>query len=166
MYMVVHAAVGAAAGQAVEHVSVAFVLGVVSHFFLDMIPHGDENLYQAYIGGKGLKKGLLHVGFDVLATIVFCTAIYLNREVFVAPNVVFWGVVGGLIPDFLVALSGIFRPRRKRGLVWRLDRYNAFHRWNHSLLMRKWRCFRKDVPYVFGAAYQAVILVILAKMIL
>ena len=168
MYMVVHAAVGAVAGQAVNHMSAAFLLGVISHFFLDMIPHGDENLYQGYVQGKRLKRGYFHVGLDVWATVVFCLVIsaYVSQGLIKSPEFIIWGIIGGLLPDVLVAVSHFLRPKKTKGLIWRLDRYNAFHRWNHALLMKRWKRIKKDVPYIFGFIFQGVLLIILIKLIM
>ena len=41
MYITVHTSVGLLIGQAVSNWPTAFILGMASHFALDIIPHGD-----------------------------------------------------------------------------------------------------------------------------
>jgi hypothetical protein len=165
MFMVVHAAVGAAAGQAVSHKSAAFLLGVISHFFLDMIPHGDERIYQDWIKGKRMRRARLHVGIDVILTVIFVAALFWTPQ-FANPTVVAWGVVGGLLPDVMVGVSLAMRPKRAKGLAWRLDRYNKFHRWNHTFLMNHWKRVENDIPFVSGLFYQGVLLFVLIKYVI
>jgi len=43
---------------------VAFALGVASHFMLDLIPHGDSQLYVNYKEGQAVKKSLIYVAVD------------------------------------------------------------------------------------------------------
>jgi hypothetical protein len=167
MFMVVHAAAGALAGEAVSRPVAALVLGIISHFFLDMIPHGDEAIYQGYLSGKKSKRkrAYFHVGLDALATLVLVTAMFLFQD-FTRPANVAWGIAGGLLPDLMVGLSHAFRPHKHKGIRWRLDRYSAFHRWNHSYIISRWKRFEKDIPFATGLVYQGVLLFILVKIIL
>jgi len=105
---------GVLIGQNVPTPGLAFCLGVASHFMLDLIPHGDSQLYKNYKDGNAVKKSLAYAGVDsLLAIVIFIylleTAPYASRGTMVA------GVIGGLFPDFLVALGeGI----RIRPLLW------------------------------------------------
>jgi len=95
---------GVLIGQNVPTPGLAFALGVASHFMLDLIPHGDSQLYTNYKEGQAVNRSLIYVAVDsALAIIIFIylleTAPYASRETMIA------GVVGGICPDFLVALG-------------------------------------------------------------
>jgi hypothetical protein len=105
---------GVLIGQNVPTPGLAFCLGVASHFMLDLIPHGDSQLYKNYKDGNAVKKSLIYVAVDsILAIIIFVylleTAPYASRGTMVA------GVIGGIIPDFLVALG---EGMKIRPLLW------------------------------------------------
>lgn len=164
MFLAVHATVGALAGASVTHPSEAFVLGFVSHFFLDMIPHGDEIIYQGYVAGTKVRRAVLYVMVDALVTAALVGLVFLKQDFFYPVNV--WlGIVGGLLPDLLVGLAQIIRPKRTKGLVWRLDRFQKFHRWNHVLIINKWRKFQRDIPLYAGMMLQVLVLVLLVRLI-
>lgn len=165
MFLAVHAAVGALAGNAVSHPTAAFLLGAISHFFLDMIPHGDEVLYRGYVEGRKKRRGLIYIGVDAAFTAVLIPVFFLNHDFFSPLNVAL-GIIGSLLPDLLVGLSLLFPPRRATGLIWRLDRFAAFHRWNHILLTRRLPRIKYDIPLISGIALQAVVLGLLIKVIL
>jgi hypothetical protein len=105
---------GVLIGQNVPTPGLAFALGVASHFLLDLIPHGDSQLYKNYKEGQSVKKSVSYAAVDsVISIFIFIylleTASYASRAAIVA------GVVGGVIPDFLVALGeGI----KIRPLLW------------------------------------------------
>jgi hypothetical protein len=165
MFMVVHAAVGAAAGQAVAHSSAAFLLGVISHFFLDMIPHGDEGIYQGYISGSKVKRAYLHVGIDLLMTAMFVVVMFSNPQ-FASPSVVAWGVFGAVLPDLLVGISQAVRPKKQSGIFYRLDLYNRFHRWNHAYAIKRWRKAERDISFLSGLVFQGVLMFVLVRYVL
>jgi len=105
---------GVLIGQNVPTPGLAFALGVASHFMLDLIPHGDSQLYTNYKEGQAVNKSLIYVAVDsLLAIIIFIylleTAPYASRGTMVA------GVIGGICPDFLVALG---EGARIRPLLW------------------------------------------------
>jgi len=104
---------GALVGQNVATPGLAFCLGVASHFLLDIIPHGDSQLYYNYKAGVKSGKSVAYTAFDsAVAVILFIfllqTAPYASRSTMVS------GVIGGIFPDFLVALGeGVpIRPLR------------------------------------------------------
>ncbi len=101
-------------GQNVPTPGLAFSLGVASHFMLDLIPHGDSQLYKNYKEGYQAKKSMIYAGVDSAVAIVILiflleTAPYASRATIVC------GVIGSIIPDFLVAIGeGI----KIRPLLW------------------------------------------------
>jgi hypothetical protein len=105
---------GVLIGQNVPTPGLAFSLGVASHFLLDLIPHGDSQLYKNYKEGQSVKKSVTYATVDsIISIIIFIflleTAPYPSRATMIA------GVIGSILPDFLVALGeGI----KIRPLLW------------------------------------------------
>jgi len=84
-----HALVGGALGLAIDGGgAVAFVVGVLTHALLDMMPHHDPDPEDA-------ADVLLFVGFNA-ATLL--ATVRLHRQSGGAPEVL-WGAVGGALPD-------------------------------------------------------------------
>lgn len=105
---------GVLIGQNVPTPGLAFSLGVASHFMLDLIPHGDSQLYKNYKEGHSVRKSIIYAGIDSIFSIFMLiylleTASYASRASIVA------GVIGAVIPDALVALG---EGLRIRPLLW------------------------------------------------
>ncbi len=165
MFLAVHAAVGALAGNAVQHPSEAFVLGVVSHFFIDMIPHGDEVMYEGFVSGNKVKRAIMYVGIDAIVTAVLIAVIFIRQDFF-HPVSVEMGIIGSLLPDLLVGLSHVLKPKKMRGFAWRLQGFQRFHMRNHHFLIKRLRRFERDISLYYGLALQALLLTVLVKLIL
>jgi len=165
MFLAVHATVGALAGNSVSHPSEAFILGFVSHFFLDMIPHGDEIIYQGYVAGTKVRRAVLYVFIDALVTVALIAFVFLRQDFFSPVNVSL-GIVGGLLPDLLVGLAQILRPKRTRGLAWRLDCFQRLHRRNHVFIINRWRKFQRDIPLYAGMVLQVLVLALLVRLMI
>lgn len=164
MFLAVHAATGALIGTAFHKPAFAFLLGLVSHFFLDMIPHGDSDLYENYQRGEGKRDALMHVILDAVASSVMVAAFFLFHD-FSTPVSVAAGIIGSVLPDALVGLAHCFRPKKERGLVWRLDWFKEFHWRNHGFIINHVRRFQKDISAYSGLALQGLMLVVMFKLI-
>lgn len=112
MFIAGHAVAGAVIGQQLGgNPILVFILAFISHFLLDIVPHGDgHHVHDYYHGGRKKLKSLYSVlTVDAIATIIFVSWAFaylqLNR-VSVA-----WGIIGGVIPDLLVGLSEIWKQK-------------------------------------------------------
>lgn len=166
MFLAVHASVGALAGNAVNSPVAAFAIGFISHFFADMVPHGDEHMYEGYKNGAKNKvlRAFLYVGLDALATIVLIAVFFLRQDFFSPLNVAM-GIVGGLLPDLLVGLFEIVKPKRRTWLNRKLSWFHGFHMANHHFVIKHARN-EKDIPFRYGLLMQGVVLTLLVKMII
>ncbi len=121
MTLATHAIVGAAAAQLFPtHPIIAFSAGFVSHFLLDMIPHWDYKILSTYANPDSAMQenkyspgasqrhsidrlfiyDLIRTGLDTtLGFIVVGIMFFLG--VFVTPQIIILGALGGIIPDFL-----------------------------------------------------------------
>lgn len=127
-----HAAVGAAVAALVPGNPIgAFVLGFISHFLLDSIPHWDYKLLS--LEKKGEDKmmvdmrldrtfilDLVRIGFDIL--IGFVVAYFLFRNTAAFPYVLLWGSIGAMLPDVLQFVYF----KWKNGPLKHLQRFHIF----------------------------------------
>ena len=165
MFIAVHAAVGAVLGSVVDKPLPAFTLGFVSHFFVDMIPHGDENVYHAYKSGKKVNQAYWYLAFDVMLT-VFLTSLFFLKVNFGAPITVLWGVIGSVLPDVIVGLAELIAQRRRNWFTRVLAKFHGYHWKNHHRLIRRIRKFERDIPLRYGFMLQVLTLGILVEKIL
>lgn len=148
MYLTAHAAVGVLISQSVERPLWVFVFSFLSHFILDFIPHGDEDV------GIWIKKrprnafvvGLLDLG---LLTI-FLAILYATKDL---PQMalISAGVIGAILPDLLTnifpllhqytswlsVVRGVYWLQRKLGLTILWRGHDWFHRFSHTASHRR-----------------------------
>ena len=103
MTLFVHIIFGAIWGVAAPNFLAALSLGFITHYLLDSIPHWEYKV-------DGLKNGrawealrdLIKVALDIAAGVILI--FYLTKNSPLQPFV-FWGALGGLLPDGLVFLA-------------------------------------------------------------
>ncbi|OGY91784.1 MAG: hypothetical protein A3H70_02610 [Candidatus Komeilibacteria bacterium RIFCSPLOWO2_02_FULL_48_11] len=103
MYLTIHAAAGAAIGQFISNPLLAFILGFVSHFILDIIPHGDEGIkhWKWFKTDLGRLAAATLIDFFVLCAVAMYWLIYSPVNVF--PGMIY-GMAGAVLPDTLWGL--------------------------------------------------------------
>lgn len=154
MFITVHAATAAIIGKSIPNPFLAFLVGVLSHFILDIIPHGDSRMGKKFWGQrlkflqeKGeLKFMALYGSIDSLILAFFLMFIFKNFEFTRADNVI-WAMVGGIIPDITVA---IYKLKNFRLIKW----FFTLHNRNHNILVNK---IDFDMPLHYGVMMQVVI---------
>lgn len=163
MFITVHAAAAVLIGKNISSAPLAFILGVISHFLLDIPPHGDQKLgkkFFRHMFGEELQsrsnlKRLASYGLvDGFVLILFIIYLFRNFN-FAYPDSVSWGLIGGILPDLLV---GLYTAGKVKGLKW----FFNFHGKNHYLLLNR---MKSDLPVKWGIAIQAVIFAILLWLI-
>ena len=125
MFVAGHAAAGALiAHQLPQHPILVLTLAFVSHFLLDIVPHGDaHHVHDYYHGGKKHLKQLYYTFVaDALGTIVLVSLLFayvqMNRVALA------WGIIGGILPDLLVAADELMTSTRLR---WFTKLHFRFH---------------------------------------
>ena len=150
MFLTPHTDVALAIKQSTGNPVLAFVVAWVSHFLLDLVPHGDRNLdtHAHKFGGlsrtfeklfpskfssvdkkvrdKQTMIAVVGIIDAVLAGILF-VAVWVYGSYF---NfwVAFFAAAGATLPDVIWGMY-VFFPK----LVF-LEKYQRFHRWWHHLL--------------------------------
>ncbi|MFA6017702.1 MAG: hypothetical protein WCT28_02100 [Patescibacteria group bacterium] len=152
MTLTTHAAIGAAIGSAVGNPILGFVLGATSHFLVDIIPHGDNQLADLFrIHKKRRKLAVAYVTIDGVLAMYMIMAVFLARTN--GTHVAFAAaVVGSVLPDLLVGMSEIFGGKL-------LKQFYKFHFFFHDLLSRR----RGDIALRYAILGQAVFIAIMLK---
>lgn len=158
MFITVHAAAGALIGTEISNPYAAFGAGVVLHFIMDVIPHGDRELGKKFFGllnkklseEEKLKSLAAYAMMDYIILIFFL--IYAFKTFyFTKQDGVTWAIVGSILPDLLVAS---YMLTKSRWLKW----FFNFHNWMHHLIIHR---MKHDVPLQIGIAYQIILFAIL-----
>lgn len=148
MLLTVHATAGAMIGQQVNNPVLAFILSFVSHFVLDMIPHGDQDWIDEYKGDQRSK--VTKIITIVVVDIVILITLFVSRFYFLGsftPNLsIAMGIIGAILPDFLVGCHELSDRLFKK--------FYQFHFWVHDLIKVKPTALQ-------GVAFQVIITIIL-----
>ena len=112
MYLTVHALAGALIGKEINNIALAFLLGFISHFVLDKIPHQDPDNAEESLKGLGKKinqfskkeKRFITIVIVDFLTFVFLVIMFYFRDIFFYLSPVIAGVIGGVLPDLLLGL--------------------------------------------------------------
>lgn len=117
------------------------LLSLVAHLFMDAIPHGDTEQYHRYKRQERVRRAVAFVTLDAIAALGLAAFVWTNVPLFY-PSAIFWAIIGGVLPDVLVALFDIGRIR------W-LKPFHDFHFKIHFLLTHGRHDFRLPVGVGF-----------------
>ncbi|MBI4133008.1 hypothetical protein HY478_00180 [Candidatus Uhrbacteria bacterium] len=149
MFLVTHAAVGAIVGQATGNPVLAVLGGFISHFLIDIIPHGDSNLYKSYKKGERVRLAKAYVTMDAVATTLFVLLLFNFRDFFHPLNVSL-GITFGILPDLLIGLY-------ESGKAPWLSSFHRVHFFFHNLIVNR----KRDLPFRYGFLMQLIVLALL-----
>ncbi|MDD5341330.1 MAG: hypothetical protein PHC97_02725 [Patescibacteria group bacterium] len=147
MLISVHATIGAVIGEKIHYSLFAFALAFLSHFILDIIPHGDKALIKAYRSNFKNKAMLYLIVFDIISTIILLGLMFYFHKLTYSPSVL-WGIIGGVLPDFMVAVHEISHKH--------FNRARKAHDFFHEKL--NW-----SIPLNLSLIYQIIILYLLLR---
>jgi len=102
MFLTVHATFGALIGQYTGNIFFGFVVGFISHFLVDALPHGDEKMIENK--DRPSKKELLIItivaSFDIVITLILTSA-YLYFGLVDFSWSLIACIIGSVSPDFI-----------------------------------------------------------------
>ena len=135
MFITVHAATAAVIGKHIPNPFLAFVCGFLSHFLLDIPPHGDTKLGKKFLGltisedkhKEDIRPLALLGTLDSFSLALLI--IYLFRTFdFANSDSVTWAIIGGILPDVIMVTYKLtkFKP---------LYLIEKWHQRNHYLLL-------------------------------
>ncbi|PIQ67258.1 hypothetical protein COY25_04700 [Candidatus Uhrbacteria bacterium CG_4_10_14_0_2_um_filter_41_7] len=138
MTLSTHTAIGAIIGFSFGNPIVGFILGFISHFLVDMIPHGDSEIADQYKVQKvNVKKILAYMMIDAVTAIILIVTLFETRS---ADNTAVLGasIAGSVLPDLLV---GIYEVTKSKYLLW----FNRLHFFFHDYFIIKYHDIK--LPY-------------------
>ena len=142
-----HLITGAVFGKEVTYLPLAILLAIISHYFLDVIPHWEyaiENITE-----KKLKKSALfslRVFLDLLtAFLIIYFATLISKSNF---HILLVCAVAGAAPDFLTVLRFAFPDNKLLKKHWRLHRWLHFHK--NKKISLFWKIFSQIVIMILG----------------
>ena len=147
MLLSVHATVGAIIGENANTSLFAFILAFISHFVLDIIPHGDAKLIKAYRNEYKSKGVLYLIAFDLIASVILISLLFYFHKISWSQKVL-WGIVGGILPDLMVASHEITNKY--------FSRWHKIHSWTHDRI--SW-----TIPLQIGIAVQIIIIYLILR---
>jgi len=126
MLVTAHSLTGAFIGKEVGYPPLAFLLGFISHFILDAIPHNDGP-DDAVVRGENEPMSSAQyaiVAADIALTII--VMIYFLNRGEATPGFI-WGAIGAVLPDFVDNTPFWSTTVRK------LPVFKQFHIFHHGL---------------------------------
>jgi len=147
MTLTTHATLGAVIGRATGNPILAFVFGFISHFLIDMVPHGDTGLADNYkIKKVRRKQALAYVMVDAVVAILFVLILANVKDITSVRNFT-WGIVGSVLPDLIV---GVYELTKTKYLHW----FNKMHFFFHDFFIKR----KGDVPLYYALMAQVVLI--------
>lgn len=151
MLLTIHATAGALIGQQIKNPVLVFALAFMSHFLLDIIPHGDHDWseeYESKTNKKKIKQIINIVLSDITGLFVFLFLLYSSRTINILSFTV--GVIGAILPDFLVGCHLLSKKFFKK--------FYRFHRSIHTLI-------NYDLSLSKGIFFQGVFFIVLLTLL-
>lgn len=170
MFLTTHAAAGILISHYIKDPYTVFGLSFASHFVLDFIPHGDEELYhdEEWQVKKRYRRAVIVNAFDVVGVALLTLwAIYNPGEN--TSRLMLIGILGSILPDFLSFLFPVVHERmswlflvrwlykltKPTGLRYLVRGQNWIHRVLHHDLIQR------DIPFLAGLGIQVVLVAVL-----
>ena len=147
MTLTTHATLGAVIGHATGNPILAFIFGFISHFLIDMVPHGDTGISDNFrIHKCRRKQAIAYVMVDAIFAIFFVLLLANTRDIISVRNFS-WGIIGGVLPDLVV---GIYEITKTPLLTW----FNKLHFFFHDFFTKR----KGDVPLYYAILAQIVLI--------
>lgn len=151
MTLTTHAAIGAAIGHQMGNPLLGFCLGMISHFLVDMIPHGDGKFAESFLKKqRKTKAAVAYVTVDAAIAILFILVLmnlgdYTNRLAFSA------SIAGSIMPDLLTALADVTKARILKPFV-------KLHFFFHNFFLNRYGDVKLSYAIVGQAGFIALLL--------
>ena len=147
-----HMAVGASIGLAFQNPIIGFSLGFISHFLIDIIPHGDSKMAERL---KVEKKKLVPYTYGVIDYLVayYVLLAFLNIGDIKNMFAFTMAVAGSLLPDLLVVVY-----EASKGKLFK--KFYNFHFFFHDMLVKK----TGDMKLIYGISYQVGVILLLLQL--
>lgn len=102
MLLTPHMVVGGIIGDLIQNIPAALILGIISHFIFDGLPHVETSTFKKYFGRKkGEKLTFLEMVFEVFEIAVGLTIMFYFWKFHNYQMPIFWGAFGAALPDLI-----------------------------------------------------------------
>lgn len=152
MTLTTHAVIGAVIGGATGNPMLAFWLGFASHFLVDIIPHGDREIYEGHKTKTAQKRAFAFVVTDAVAAIIVVALMLAFSPHHDLSLAIAMGVIGSVLPDFI---NGIYEAWEVKSLEW----FNKAHFYFHNMISDR----TGDVPLRYGIVGQLIFIALIQK---
>lgn len=137
MTLSTHAAVGIIIAEWTGNPLLGFIIALISHYVLDMVPHGDEFVYWRYIHNKDDRIAKTAATIDILILSLILTLLLTYGDDFHG-SLTLLGALGGILPDLLINIEGVLRRHPVhsalgRSFEWLIKKHYTFHMFCHQL---------------------------------
>lgn len=166
MLLSTHVLAGIVISQHAPNPFWAFLISLVSHYILDIIPHGDQNIIEWIKRGPKKPRMFLFLATDLSLLFIFLVTVYLKTQL-PAPKILLAAIVGSSLPDLLYFGHEYFYKKylyHKKTLRNILRKYLQFERildHNYKLHDFLHELLHVNVSLKFGALIQLVIIILL-----
>lgn len=156
MYQIVHGMAGVAIGSRLDSPILAFILGIISHFVLDAIPHDSNEARDWENNGtdKFVKKVALEAIIDLWGLIMLILIMQEGFKIYLSYPMVA-GLIGGILPDYIWGLTELFKIKNKY-----LEKFKVWHEKIHSLFFKS-----IYLPLKYTAVIQVLALILLITLL-
>ncbi len=152
MYQIVHGMAGIAIGSRLGNPVLAFVLGIISHFILDAIPHDSLEAKSWENNGtdKFVKKIALEAILDLWGLILIVLIMQEGFEIYPSYSMLS-GMIGGILPDYIWGITELLQIKNQA-----LLKFKTWHNAVHAIFYRA-----VYLPLQYTAVIQIAALIIL-----
>ncbi|MCW1930448.1 MAG: hypothetical protein KIH62_003970 [Candidatus Kerfeldbacteria bacterium] len=138
MTLSTHAAAGIMIAEWTGNPLLGFLIAIMSHYLLDMVPHGDEFVYWRYIHNKDDRIAKTAGTVDILVLSLMLTLLLTYGDDFHG-SLTLLGALGGTLPDLLINIDSVLRrhpPKSRVGRAgeWLIKKHYTMHMFFHQLL--------------------------------
>lgn len=150
MFLTTHVSTTLLLCQGVSNPILAFFIGLISHYLLDIIPHGDyikekhsyllEDINKVKQNKEDLRRFYIIAPLDVSVALLLTGYLYLTNQI-TNEAVILVGVAGAILPDALIGLNYLFSTKSKI-----IKKINSLHLKVHTLV--------SDIPFPLALSGQ------------
>lgn len=128
MFLTAHAIFALIFAKFAPNVFWAFIIGIISHFFLDMVPHGEKEM-ESWSDHDKMKRMPVIGFFDIFVLLIISFFLFRYLNLPLANSLAL--MVGAILPDAIQAGLMAFSKNPFN------NRYSLFHERVHKFILKK-----------------------------
>lgn len=153
MIITPHILVGAVIGAKTQNLGFIIILGLLSHFILDKIPHWDyeEGAVKNFAKTKNSKYLIpffIKIAIDAIIGLAIISFIIWQKNLLIYLNFILLGILISVLPDILLGSAWIFSHKKLA------KKYINFHK----IVFHNKKYIKK--PSALGLATQIIVIII------